>query len=251
MNGGAGPGIPASPAPIGDPMRQRLQKPNPNGGNYPPVQQVGGAMHSPQQSPGLPPVMSGGAQSGYGPRTTSRPNSDAYGYGQGAPPMPGRFPTGTPVGTPTGGNGGPMPRPDRLESLAAGGRPGSSGGPGTPGAGIGRIASAPPVQQHQAPQPQGRPIHSPGPSASPAPSAASTSRLPGHGAASGKPATEHPDGKTIGNGPATFEEMGIPQGKNEGDCVSVTCFWTSSLCSLLMLTNITTGCDVKSRCTLL
>ncbi|KAL2163747.1 hypothetical protein VTH06DRAFT_5806 [Thermothelomyces fergusii] len=29
----------------------------------------------------------------------------------------------------------------------------------------------------------------------------------------------HPDGKTIGNGPTTFEEMGIPQGKSEGDCV--------------------------------
>jgi hypothetical protein len=25
----------------------------------------------------------------------------------------------------------------------------------------------------------------------------------------------------VGNGPATFEEMGIPQGKNEGDCVSL------------------------------
>ncbi|KAK3954737.1 hypothetical protein QBC32DRAFT_73810 [Pseudoneurospora amorphoporcata] len=219
MSGGAGPGIPTSPAPIGDPMRQRLQKPNPNAANYPLAHQVGGAMHSPQQSPGLPTVMSGGAQPGYGPRTSSRPNSDVYGYGQAAPPMPGRFPTGTPVGTPTGGNGGPMPRPDRLESLAAGGRPGSSGGPGSPGPGIGRIASAPPVQQHQPPQPHSRPTHSPGPSASPAPSAASTTRLPGHGAAGGKSNTEHPDGKTIGNGPATFEEMGIPQGKNDSDCV--------------------------------
>ncbi|ESA41984.1 chitin synthase regulator 3, variant 1 [Neurospora crassa OR74A] len=216
MSGGAGPGIPPSAAPIGDPMRQRLQKPNPNAGNYPPAQQVGGAMHSPQQSPGLPPVMSGGAQPGYGSRTNSnRPNSDAYGHGQGAPPMPGRFPTGTP----TPGNGGPMPRPDRLDSLATGGRPGSNGGQGPSGAGIGRIASAPPVQQHQPPHPHSKPTHSPGPSASPTPSAASTTRLPGHGGAGGKSNNEHPDGKTVGNGPATFEEMGIPQGKNDSDCV--------------------------------
>ena len=175
-------------------------------------------MHSPQQSPGLPPVMSGGAQPGYGSRTNSnRPNSDAYGHGQGAPPMPGRFPTGTP----TPGNGGPMPRPDRLDSLATGGRPGSNGGQGPSGAGIGRIASAPPVQQHQPPHPHSKPTHSPGPSASPTPSAASTTRLPGHGGAGGKSNNEHPDGKTVGNGPATFEEMGIPQGKNDSDCVSL------------------------------
>lgn len=29
----------------------------------------------------------------------------------------------------------------------------------------------------------------------------------------------HPDGKTMGQGPATFEEMGIPLVKNESDCV--------------------------------
>jgi hypothetical protein len=29
----------------------------------------------------------------------------------------------------------------------------------------------------------------------------------------------------MGQGPATFEEMGIPQGKNDGDCVSVFFFF--------------------------
>jgi TPR repeat protein len=82
-------------------------------------------------------------------------------------------------------------------------------------------------------------------SRSPAPSVASTTQLPGHGG--GRPAqgqvqgqgmgqghgrvgstgggkvntAAHPDGRTFGQGPATFEEMGIPQGKNEGDCVSL------------------------------
>jgi hypothetical protein len=36
-------------------------------------------------------------------------------------------------------------------------------------------------------------------------------------AAPGGGSQQRPDGK---QGPATFEEMGIPQGKNEGDCVS-------------------------------
>jgi hypothetical protein len=59
------------------------------------------------------------------------------------------------------------------------------------------------------------------------PNLASTETSPanvaGHGSrlAASKPAAiSHPDGRTMGQGPATFEEMGIPQGKNDDDCVS-------------------------------
>jgi hypothetical protein len=59
---------------------------------------------------------------------------------------------------------------------------------------------------------------------SPAPSVASTTKLPGHGGPRPPEKTQHPSGKTAGQGPATFEEMGIPQGKNDGDCVSFFVF---------------------------
>lgn len=99
----------------------------------------------------------------------------------------------------------PLPlkqRPGMAENLAPGGR-----------------ASAPPGGQHQQ-RPTAAAGPSPGPGKlSPAPPGAGAGRPVG-GGAGGKvqqQQPQRPDGK---QGPATFEEMGIPQGKNEGDCVS-------------------------------
>ena len=160
--------------------------------------------------------MEGGAQPGrdYGPRTSSRPVSEAYDrYGAGPPAHGGgRLP-------PAGAN----IRPERLDSLNN--RPD-----------YGRMSSAgqapskarpphldPMAGRSSAPPSQGpRPGISPGPSlgATSAASIASTTNLPGHAARPAKQSSSHPDGKTIGQGPATFEEMGIPQGKTDSDCVS-------------------------------
>ncbi|KAF4121618.1 TPR repeat [Geosmithia morbida] len=96
---------------------------------------------------------------------------------------------------PAGGRGGPgpmSPTPQRP--------PASSYGAPPPVAAAGRVGSAPPGQM-QRPDPA-----RPGASASPAPSVSSA---PAPSAAPSKPS----------KGPATFEDMGIPQGKQEGDCV--------------------------------
>ncbi|SPO05095.1 related to SKT5 protein [Cephalotrichum gorgonifer] len=124
-----------------------------------------------------------------GPQGPRDPAQGAPNYGPrtssrpGFPPGPGQGPR--PVSeiqgrAPSGGV-----RPDRVESLAANSYPAPAhGGPG-------RVGTAPPGPQRPNKQP-----------ASPAPSAASAPARP--------PPTQ---------GPATFEEMGIPQGKADGDCV--------------------------------
>jgi hypothetical protein len=85
-------------------------------------------------------------------------------------------------------------------------------------AGPGR-ASAPPAAQQQNVRPGMGQGHGHAAAPSPGPAAAGAPRPGGAGRPAGN-AAAHPDGKTMGQGPATFEEMGIPQGKNEGDCVS-------------------------------
>ncbi|KAK3934384.1 hypothetical protein QBC46DRAFT_399991 [Diplogelasinospora grovesii] len=249
-----GPGvtIPAGAAPIGDPTRNRLQKtqpslpnvnkpvPVPQPGQGPPMAGYGAQPQAPY--PGGGPT---GMQPGrdYGPRASSRPVSDNYGSGG----------YGSSASLPLAGNRVPSAssngsfRPERLDSLPGAGHPGGgaggharlpSGGSGGGGGGAplkarpgqmdnvmagGGRASAPPAQSGR-PTPGSGSSHGPSPGPgfnSPAPSNASTTNLPGHGGRP-KPAhkpTDHPDGKTIGQGPATFEEMGIPQGKNESDCV--------------------------------
>ncbi|POS73657.1 hypothetical protein DHEL01_v207943 [Diaporthe helianthi] len=74
-------------------------------------------------------------------------------------------------------------------------------------------SSAPPQQNPGSRPHTASSSHGPG-TASPAPSTASAPPK-----APRKP-TDHPDGKTMGNGPATFEEMGIPKTKDKDDCVS-------------------------------
>ncbi|GAB1317220.1 Chitin synthase regulatory factor 4 [Madurella fahalii] len=174
------------PIPVGDPTRTRLQKPNPN-----------------QQGP-LPPAGSymSGAGGGYAggsptgrPGPAARPVSD-YGHGPGGgydrygavpPATAGRM-------TAPANNNGPSLRPP------------VGGGAGRPvshiEAGATGRSSAPPAQSNVRP--------------TPAPQRPSS----GAGGRPSAPADlKHPDGKTMGQGPATFEEMGIPQGKTEGDCV--------------------------------
>lgn len=80
-------------------------------------------------------------------------------------------------------------------------------------------ASAPPIQP-----PQARPTPPPsshGPSAvsSPAPSTASSAKPP-------RASTDHPDGKTFGKGPSTFDEMGVARVKEKDDCVSKTALFS-------------------------
>ena len=216
---------PAGTVPVGDPTRSRLQKTNPGYGKPQP------ALPPPNQYPaaGYGPPEPTSAQPGrdYGPRTSSRPVSNTYDhYGAGPPPPAnsGRIPLANaashrpervdslPVAPlhPNHGNppgGGSLPPKTRLSHLDA--SPGRS--------------SAPPTQGNSRPSSS----HSPGPSVTSQVSAASTTNLPGHGARPPRQASLHPDGKTTGQGPATFEEMGIPQGKNDNDCVSFLCLPSS------------------------
>ncbi len=181
--------------PIVDPTRNRLTKNNPNPGK------------PPGPGPGQFPVANHGAQSvppssaqpgrDYGPRLSSRPEPNPYDGPR-----------------PTSGGGLASRPPDRLESLPVQGhsRLPSAGRPlkEQPGPlnSMGR-QSAPPTQLH------GRP--GPGPNG-PAPSHASV----GPGRPAGRPAAPAAAAgrPQVSQGPATFEEMGIPQGKAESDCVS-------------------------------
>ncbi|KAI0419889.1 hypothetical protein F5X98DRAFT_334203 [Xylaria grammica] len=135
-------------------------------------------------------------QSGYGRRESSLPSSHA--------PGPRMSAVGAPAGPPTmsGGLG------SRVSSIPAGGlpqggpRPNSSGRPSpNPSAGMppmDRTGTMDQSGRSSAPlPPQGRP--------SPAPSTPNS-------AASAPP-------KPVKQGPATFEQMGIPQGKQNDDCV--------------------------------
>ncbi|KAK3689962.1 hypothetical protein B0T22DRAFT_182794 [Podospora appendiculata] len=242
---GPGATVPAGSAPVGDPTRTRLQKQNPNVNNMsmkpPPGQFPPAGSYNPQ--PNVPGSPAGQPGRDYGPRIAARPTNDGYDrYGAGPPPANSRLPAAASNGT---------LRPDRHDSIQSSGppplpghaRPPSQGGPAQmqarlpPQAAPAQIQAQPqrkPIAslndgggRNSAPPPSaGRPGTSPGPSAvgSPAPSVASTTKLPGHGGPvrpgpGGKVPSEHPDGKTMGQGPATFEEMGIPQGKNDSDCV--------------------------------
>lgn len=123
----------------------------------------------------------------YGPRMSSIPPAEQYGHGR--PPSaapPSRLdslplsPSGNP--RPQGGPGGSVGAPRPYAN-----RPDLVDQPG-------RVGSAPPSSQ---PRPQQKP--------SPAPSSAT---MP------------PPKKQTTGQGPATFEAMGIPKGKDDSDCVS-------------------------------
>lgn len=172
-----------------------------------------------QNSPGP-----GGPHSPTGPNPQMRPNSAA--------PYPnqnqGRVPKqGPPMGNPSYDHRPPSAAPppgDPRYSRQQGGHPGAGypqpqqqdpryqrppndpgrppmGHPGASGPVPGRSGTAPPGQM-QMQRPESKP--------SPAPSAQSAPPKPAKAATAPS------------KGPATFEDMGIPQGKQEGDCVSLS-----------------------------
>lgn len=200
-------------------------------------QSMGGAYRQPSPGPASPTGNQFGRDPGYGrpvsaqpyppqghgPGRLSKPPPDS-GYPSHADPQ-GPYPSNRPTSAappshvdprfgraPGGGQ-----RPDRLGALpqqdlrqprvpndnirppagppGPSGQPGPGPGPGShPGMAPGRVGSAPPSQMQR-----------PDPKPSPGPSVSSAASAPA------KPS----------KGPATFEDMGIPQGKQDGDCVSV------------------------------
>ncbi|KAL5598516.1 uncharacterized protein BROUX77_006350 [Berkeleyomyces rouxiae] len=115
--------------------------------------------------------------------------------------------------------GGPKPGLNGPSQGGRGAGPRPGGGPGNFVDHPGRVGSAPPSQNRPPPQqgpvspmgqPQGRPPLSQPPSqAHSMPTSTSAASLKPAKAATAPPP----------KGPATFEEMGIPQGKSDGDCV--------------------------------
>ncbi|KAJ4415604.1 hypothetical protein N0V82_007238 [Gnomoniopsis sp. IMI 355080] len=200
------------------PMKKRLTKPTPHTaagrGGPPPIHAPYGNMPPAQQSPSMLPPQNA-PYGGPGPRPGSRAGA--------------------------GGPGGP-----RHDSMGPGARhqspgPRQSSQPTPQPQGVSlndRPPTAPPAQQVR-PSPA-----SPAPSGK-APSIASQ-------ASSQKPPrapSDHPDGKTVGGGPATFDEMGVPKHKDDKDCVSVFPLNGLGQTQLdnLLLTRQTTDCHVKNR----
>lgn len=155
----------------------------------------------------------------FGPRTSSRPQSSAPGPfpPQGQERMSRVPPAGAP---PPGGQ--TRPAPERFSSMPIDPRVSriSSGmGPGGPGPGPGsgsRPGSAAPQGPPRVGTAPAAPAGPPRPDfSSPAPSTSSAPPRPGK-----VPAKQ---------GPATFEDMGIPQGKQDGDCVSYPVYSVTSV----------------------
>ncbi|KAK1673097.1 hypothetical protein BDP55DRAFT_232233 [Colletotrichum godetiae] len=189
---------PRGRVPVGGPAGYRQPSPGPAarppGQPYPPA---GGlppnpaANRPPKQNPYPPQQGSFGpsdygqptpppAQAGnFGQRTSSIPPEAQHGYGRGAAPQRIDSMPLSPSGNPRPGPGPAQPRPFTN-------RPDLAEQPG-------RTGSAPPSSQ---PRPQQQP--------SPAPSAQT---MP------------PPKKQPTGQGPATFEAMGIPKGKDESDCI--------------------------------
>ncbi|KAK1830510.1 hypothetical protein QBC39DRAFT_260816 [Podospora conica] len=210
---GPGPGVDGRLHKTNPNLNKPLISPPPHGNFQPNFPPAGGQNYPGGGMGGGPPSMSG-----------ARPVSESMPYdrfGAGPPPA---------VGRPQ-----QQQQQHRPDSYASGG--GGYPGQGAPGhsrmSSSGTNASAPlPLKQ----RPGGRPttaghgaVPSPGPAKlTPGPPGAGPGRPPpgGPGKMGGAAAggTQHPDGKTVGQGPATFEEMGIPQGKHEGDCVSFFLF---------------------------
>ncbi|KAL1899101.1 hypothetical protein Sste5346_003023 [Sporothrix stenoceras] len=188
-------GIPPQP----DSSRNRLSKTNPNAN---PATHGAAQLGNPAAQPGRD----------YGPRTSSRPVSNVYpgpGPSSGTPRLDridslpsqgghGRYPSGGAGGGAPGGGAAPQMFKNRPQLAETGGR-----------------QSAPPAQMSGGlgPGPAARPVSAAPPPrvSSAAPPAAQASRPAAPAAAQAA--------KPVKQGPATFEEMGIPQGKGDDDCV--------------------------------
>ena len=175
----------------------------------------------------------------YGPPGQPRPYSGAEGGGQ-------AYASNDHVSSGPGPQGRRSPRPGVPHSSSAGALPTPGSGPPAPiKADIGFVAPPDARQRLHRPMPpnSGTPQpHPPRTSSNPLvgaafnqqrptesqqrpPSAANNKPLPSVASAkpstpSAKPATPSPSARPPGKGPQTFEEMGVPQGKKDGDCVS-------------------------------
>ncbi|CAN8104806.1 unnamed protein product [Discula destructiva] len=169
------------------------------GGPPPPIHASYGNMpHPSQQSPSmLPPPQV--PPYGNGPR----PSSSA----SGGPPGPAPGGPGMRHQSPHGPRQSSAPQPNPLPPQGPGSRPSTAG-----------------VTLSDRPPPMAAPpvIAPPASTASPAPSGKAPSVASQSTQSSQKPPrvpTDHPDGKTVGGGPATFDEMGVPKHKDDKDCV--------------------------------
>lgn len=201
---------------VGDPARNRLTKINPlaGAGRGMPQYNQGPGPQGPQSAPLIPPAgsMPGTPNQGYGGRTNPYgpppPQQQQQGGPQGAyPPRQSSQSSQQQQQRP----GGPQQGPPQGVSLSDGGR---SSAPPLHNA----VAARPPSSSH------GHGAASPAPSVASAPSVAAASARPSKASS----INDHPDGKTMGNGPSTFDEMGIPKAKDKDDCVSSTIFWEGS-----------------------
>lgn len=193
-------GLPMRPMPSSQSMgnlkpAQQQQYPNPRGR----IASAGGPPPGPgPMSPTAPfhasdygrPPSSGGFSNGSRPGSSAASKASMGGMPPAGPAPGGRGYDARLPGPPSG-RGSMQPRPPPAPAGYA------------PAAAAGRVGSAPPgqMQRPESARPQM--------SGSPAPSAASAP-TPAPAAAAAKPS----------KGPATFEDMGIPQGKQDGDCVS-------------------------------
>ncbi|KAK2839303.1 hypothetical protein FQN49_006273 [Arthroderma sp. PD_2] len=227
----------------GQPVQDTLEMPDPSRMS----------LHDPTRPMSAAPYPDGPPSGRYGPpRPGPGPNPHSYGPGdhrsssafginpnlraQSAGPGPQMGPHGYPQGRPPmgpgpGGPGGPgmgpgAPKLDigfsappdlsgadrRRKPNRRPGGPGPGPGPG-PAPAPNRMPSSPQAGRGHGGPPGGRPGPGPGPGPGPA---AGQPPKPAPSAAASKPSAGQP-GK--GKGPKTFEEMGVPQGKTENDCV--------------------------------
>lgn len=227
----------AGTPPVVDSSRQRLSNPNPNLNKPqpgPPMAGYGGQQRPSTTQPSGQP----GRDYGSGPRVSDRPVNETYDR-YGAVP-PGRIPPAgtspTPPMLPPVGHHSRVPSasssnapynvpanpyPNRLSSTSTTSLPPQQQLPNPrPNPAQARLQDSP-HGRSSAPPSQGALGNRPAPNPTQGSAGSSTHSLPaGAGIA-------HPDGKTMGQGPATFEEMGIPLVKNESDCVSTPVLFES------------------------
>lgn len=251
--GQPGPGRP--PAQQSPPFDQRLgSSPGPGPGGRG-AQPAANKLTKPNPNPGLPPVQQGPPPAqfpmgGYGPRTSSRPQQPPDNHGYGAPPQQLQRPVSENYdrfNLPPGQR--PLPsqmaaagvRPERIDSLpppqghqrvpSGGGgvspagrplkdRPGQlveTYAPHAGGPGPGRQSAPPQSYGPQQPSSYGPPHPATfGPQHDPRPGQGGRPASGG----SGTPPNFSSPRPPPKQGPATFEAMGIPQGKSDDDCVS-------------------------------
>ncbi|KAM5464994.1 hypothetical protein MauCBS54593_006627 [Microsporum audouinii] len=224
----------------GNPVQDTLEMPDPSRMS----------LHDPPRSMSAAPYPDGPPSGRYGPaRPGPGPNSHSYGPGEHRSSSAfGINPNlrAHSVGPPMGPHGYP---PQGRPPMGPGPGPGGPGGPGMgsgpPKLDIGFSAPPDPSGADRRRKPQ-RPPGGPGPGPNPAPSPGGN-RMPtsppagrGHGGPPGgrpgtasnsapppgptsqppkQPTSAPPAGPGKGKGPKTFEEMGVPQGKTESDCV--------------------------------